>query len=208
MRKSRSRYLRLTILGAAVAAAILVASLACAAEATPTPAPTAPPGPIASPTPVPVMPTPTPVVTGKPVYGGTLRYYATPLDQNTSWDPVYTKVWEEYWPEFLFYNTLVRLGVDGAAQPELARSWEISADGKTITFHLVQGAKFHDGTFFSMLRPSSGTWTATWTLRWALSRSSTSSPLTELRWWTPTLLPFASLNRGVLSWLPSRRGRV
>lgn len=31
----------------------------------------------------------------------------------------------------------------------LARSWDISDDGLTYTFHLVQGAKFHDGTPFN-----------------------------------------------------------
>ncbi|MBI2906242.1 MAG: hypothetical protein HYX92_01160 [Chloroflexi bacterium] len=29
--------------------------------------------------------------------------------------------------------------------PDLAKSWEISADGKVYTFHLVEGAKFADG---------------------------------------------------------------
>ncbi len=32
--------------------------------------------------------------------------------------------------------------------PELATSWEVGDDGKTYTFHLVKGAKFHNGREF------------------------------------------------------------
>jgi ABC-type transport system substrate-binding protein len=33
--------------------------------------------------------------------------------------------------------------------PDLAHSWEIARDGKTYTFHLRQGVRFHDGTEFT-----------------------------------------------------------
>ncbi|PZR12451.1 MAG: ABC transporter substrate-binding protein [Azospirillum brasilense] len=45
------------------------------------------------------------------------------------------------------YDSLV--GVTGnppKPEPRLARSWDISEDGRTYTFHLDPAAKFHDGT--------------------------------------------------------------
>ena len=48
------------------------------------------------------------------------------------------------------YDGLVRYK-DGTLQPEpaLAKSWDISKDGLTYTFHLRSGVKFHDGTPFN-----------------------------------------------------------
>ena len=46
------------------------------------------------------------------------------------------------------YNPLVALDTDGRLLPDLARSWEVSDDGRTYTFHLREGVVWHDGEPF------------------------------------------------------------
>ena len=48
-----------------------------------------------------------------------------------------------------FHNGLLNYDPDLNPVPELAESWEISADGLQITFRLRQGVKFHDGHDFT-----------------------------------------------------------
>jgi oligopeptide transport system substrate-binding protein len=43
------------------------------------------------------------------------------------------------------FSGLVRLDQELNIVPDIAESWETSLDGKTYTFHLRQGVKFHDG---------------------------------------------------------------
>ncbi|PWB61930.1 MAG: peptide-binding protein, partial [Deltaproteobacteria bacterium] len=43
------------------------------------------------------------------------------------------------------FNGLVRYDKDLKLEGELAESWDISPDGKKITFHLRKGVKWHDG---------------------------------------------------------------
>ena len=47
------------------------------------------------------------------------------------------------------FDGLVRFTPDAQVVPGLARSWDISTDGLTYTFHLRTGVKFHDGRPFS-----------------------------------------------------------
>lgn len=43
------------------------------------------------------------------------------------------------------FGGLVSLDEDLEVQPDLAEAWELSADGRTYTFHLRRDARFHDG---------------------------------------------------------------
>lgn len=43
------------------------------------------------------------------------------------------------------FNRLVKLDASKQIIPDLATEWEVSEDGKTVTFHLRDDAKWHDG---------------------------------------------------------------
>jgi peptide/nickel transport system substrate-binding protein len=47
------------------------------------------------------------------------------------------------------YDRLVDIDEEGKIVPMLAKSWDVSDDGKTYTFELQKGVKFHDGTPFN-----------------------------------------------------------
>jgi oligopeptide transport system substrate-binding protein len=46
---------------------------------------------------------------------------------------------------FQLFSGLLRLDENLQVAPDIASSWDKSADGKTFTFHLRQDVKFHDG---------------------------------------------------------------
>lgn len=81
-----------------------------------------------------------------PVEGGTLRIA---VDSNTSLDPIFIADDVSMYPSSLVYQFLVRARrlSDGSFvyEPDLAESYEVSEDGRVITFHLRQGMTFHDG---------------------------------------------------------------
>lgn len=83
----------------------------------------------------------------RPVTGGTLR---VGLDAGAkSFDPHFSLQWPERYVMYAVYNTLVGLDKDLNVVPELARSWDVSRDGRALTFHLQKDVKFHDGTDFT-----------------------------------------------------------
>src|SRR3954470_16503460 len=46
------------------------------------------------------------------------------------------------------FDGLTRFTPDAKVVPGLARSWDVTPDGVTYTFHLRTGVKFHDGRPF------------------------------------------------------------
>lgn len=62
-----------------------------------------------------------------------------PLNQQTPTGTVGGKI----------YESLLTFDFDLTPQPQLATSWEVSEDGLTYTFHLVENAKWHDGEPFT-----------------------------------------------------------
>jgi peptide/nickel transport system substrate-binding protein len=80
--------------------------------------------------------------------GGTLTIGAAGAPKN--FDPIFNDDGESFRPIRQMYETLIG-HKPGTAEltPELAEEWEISQDGKQITFNLRKGVKFHDGTDFN-----------------------------------------------------------
>src|SRR6266852_3459652 len=87
----------------------------------------------------------------KPRYGGT--FVSAGNEEILSYDMHQTSLGGIYAAVSPAYNCLIRTSpYDPKALdiiPELAETWEISDEGKTITFHLHQGVKWHDGMPFS-----------------------------------------------------------
>lgn len=83
---------------------------------------------------------------GEPVRGGTL-VYAISADPGTS-NQVSTTGATDHMLAGLIYEGLTTIAEDFSPQPCLAESWEISEDGLTFTFHLVE-ARWHDGEEFT-----------------------------------------------------------
>lgn len=82
---------------------------------------------------------------GQPTPGGTLTYaFSSGFVDNL--DPHVTSQTIAHLFMSTMFDPLVFWGPDGKFYPGLAEKWDSSADGKTWTFTLKQGMKFHDGT--------------------------------------------------------------
>src|SRR5262245_6201016 len=84
-----------------------------------------------------------------PKYGGTLRYavHSAP----THFDIHQSGTVANMGAQGPMYDNLIRRDPrDGQSIiPDLAYQWDIAPDGKTYTFRLRQGVKFHDGADFT-----------------------------------------------------------
>ena len=60
-------------------------------------------------------------------------------------DPVITTAHIVRNHAYMIYDTLLATDADGKIQPQMAEKWVVSPDGKTYTFTLRSGLKWHDG---------------------------------------------------------------
>jgi len=80
-----------------------------------------------------------------PRHGGTLTLGNTA--DVVSFQPYAVSDNVSIWTMLLIYDQLTRPSVNGLSiEPGLAKSWDISKDGKTYTFHLHPNVRFHDGS--------------------------------------------------------------
>lgn len=66
----------------------------------------------------------------------------------SSLDPAFAKAQATMWPAHQLFNTLVEVDDSLRIVPSLARSWDISDDRLTYTFHLRDDVFFHDDEAF------------------------------------------------------------
>jgi peptide/nickel transport system substrate-binding protein len=66
-----------------------------------------------------------------------------------SLDPAFAKNQSVMWAVHQLYNTLIEVDDNMQLSPSLAKSWEISSDNLTFTFHLRTDVFFHDDDAFS-----------------------------------------------------------
>lgn len=79
----------------------------------------------------------------KPKRGGTLTMAIRKDIANTN-PLIATRSTDQSIRELMF-EPLLGVDLQGRIQPNLAKSWEVSNNGKLYTFHLRSGVKFHDG---------------------------------------------------------------
>ena len=65
-----------------------------------------------------------------------------------SLDPAFAKNQSVMWPVHQLYNTLLEVDANMQLKPSLAKSWEFSADKRSILFHLRNDVFFHDDPVF------------------------------------------------------------
>src|SRR5499433_3531788 len=84
-----------------------------------------------------------------PKFGGTLRYGI--LSAPAHFDVHQSGTVSNMAAQGPMYDNLIRRDPrDGQTIiPDLAHKWDISRDGRTYTFHLRKGVKFHDGADFT-----------------------------------------------------------
>jgi len=64
---------------------------------------------------------------------------------NGTFNPIYSGSLYDSWVCSLIFDGLISNDAEGNPIPNVAEKWDISEDGKTYTFYIKKGIKFHDG---------------------------------------------------------------
>jgi peptide/nickel transport system substrate-binding protein len=78
--------------------------------------------------------------------GGTLTFAME--NDVIDFDPMLSRAFVDRNAHYQIYDSLVRIDPTGKIIPWLAEKWDLSSDGKKVTFSLKKGVKYHDGTPF------------------------------------------------------------
>jgi peptide/nickel transport system substrate-binding protein len=78
--------------------------------------------------------------------GGTLTFAME--NDVIDFDPMLSRAFVDRNAHYQIYDSLVRIDPAGKIIPWLAEKWDLSSDGKKMTFSLRKGVKYHDGTPF------------------------------------------------------------
>ena len=142
-----------------------------------------------------------PLVAQQPRRGGTLTYIVTALPP--SFDGHRETTFAMLHPVKPHYNYLVKFDTQNYPKVvgDLAESWTASKDGRTYTFKIRQGVKFHDGstltprdikaTFDKIIFPKEGVISARQVVYQAVARIDTPDPQTvvfRLRFAAPSFV--------------------
>ena len=78
--------------------------------------------------------------------GGTLTFVME--NDVIDFDPMLSRAFVDRNAHYQIYDSLVRIDETGKIVPWLAEKWDLSSDGKQVTFSLRKGVKYHDGSVF------------------------------------------------------------
>jgi peptide/nickel transport system substrate-binding protein len=85
---------------------------------------------------------------GEKATKGKQVFYYNEMSGIASLDPAFAKNQSVVWATHQLYNTLVEVDSNLNTVPSLAKSWELSPDRRTYTFHLRTDVFFHDNPLF------------------------------------------------------------
>lgn len=110
-------------------------------------------------------------------------------------DPAFAKNQSIMWAVHQLYNTLVEIDTGLSIQPSIAKSWEISADRTTYTFHLRKDVFFHDDPVFTNGKGRAVTATdVVYSLHRIIDPKTASSGAWIFNGRIDTIAPFTALN--------------